>query len=440
MIRYDTGPKQYFKNLWERYKRYAETHTEGNKQLDVKDVVYWRDRLFTTFSIYFIPISFLALIPGVWMSVRSGLYFVGAFDILAAASITLVIFNRNLSLIFRKAFVVTVIYLLAILLTLALGLFGPGIIYLLALTVIVTLFFPVKWAYGLVALHFLTCVCFTLLIVFNAFNTPLAGQNSMGPWIAFSSNLIFLSLVSIILIDNIINGLEETIKNEYALKSSLQAGASEKTFLNRQLSESEEHYKSLFFLNPSPMWVLDAETFRFLQVNEAAIVNYGYTSAEFLSLTIRDIKCDTSEADLVNIINDIIAKDEPSQFNTSHFRKGQHQFPVEMRYSPITFKGRKALLGIARDITEQVEHINAIENQNVKLRNIAFIQSHIVRAPLARLMGLVNLMGMETEEDTKLEILNYMGKSATELDEVIMTIIDNTREFENNEPIIKADQ
>ncbi|HSN30253.1 MAG TPA: PAS domain S-box protein [Kofleriaceae bacterium] len=46
----------------------------------------------------------------------------------------------------------------------------------------------------------------------------------------------------------------------------------------------------LFDRNPNPMWTFDARTLRFLSVNEAAIARYGYSRAEFLAMTIRDIR------------------------------------------------------------------------------------------------------------------------------------------------------
>jgi diguanylate cyclase (GGDEF)-like protein/PAS domain S-box-containing protein len=54
--------------------------------------------------------------------------------------------------------------------------------------------------------------------------------------------------------------------------------------------ESRLRFKYLFEAHPQPMWVYDLETLRFLVVNAAAVAQYGYTEAEFLQLTIRDIR------------------------------------------------------------------------------------------------------------------------------------------------------
>ena len=45
-----------------------------------------------------------------------------------------------------------------------------------------------------------------------------------------------------------------------------------------------------FYTSEVPMWVFDVQTFSFLEVNEAAVKQYGYSRREFLSRTILDIR------------------------------------------------------------------------------------------------------------------------------------------------------
>ncbi len=73
---------------------------------------------------------------------------------------------------------------------------------------------------------------------------------------------------------------------------------------------------------------------------------------------------------------------------------------------------------------ELVNANQALISSNDALREIAWTQSHIVRAPLARLLGLVTLIQTEGEdlEINPKEILKHIGNSATELDGVIRDI------------------
>ncbi len=62
------------------------------------------------------------------------------------------------------------------------------------------------------------------------------------------------------------------------------------TRIEEALRKSEAQYRLLFESNPQPMWVYDLTTFRFLAVNDAAVRHYGYSRAEFLDMTIKDIR------------------------------------------------------------------------------------------------------------------------------------------------------
>ena len=75
------------------------------------------------------------------------------------------------------------------------------------------------------------------------------------------------------------------------------------------------------------------------------------------------------------------------------------------------------------DITENVKYLNSIEEQNKVLKEITWMQSHVVRAPLARLMGLINALEEAEESEfphqkVREEVLN----SANELDGIIREI------------------
>lgn len=65
------------------------------------------------------------------------------------------------------------------------------------------------------------------------------------------------------------------------------------------------------------------------------------------------------------------------------------------------------------------ERTEKVERQNKKLRNYAFSNSHEVRAPLARLMGLVDLWNKENNKAQRDFIIEKISKSALELDDII---------------------
>jgi len=88
------------------------------------------------------------------------------------------------------------------------------------------------------------------------------------------------------------------------------------------------------------------------------------------------------------------------------------------------------LVGFTLDITNQKLQTHALETQNQKLMEIAWVQSHEVRAPLARLMGLVQLLSRYSDGEIVVkDSLHQILQSANELDEIIRKIVRKTEEI-----------
>ena len=64
------------------------------------------------------------------------------------------------------------------------------------------------------------------------------------------------------------------------------------------LRKSESVFRLLFSHNPLPTWVMDDETMQFIQVNDAAVRQYGYAPEEFSGMTMLDIRPEEKSASL----------------------------------------------------------------------------------------------------------------------------------------------
>ncbi|WP_231491358.1 PAS domain S-box protein [Pedobacter sp. Leaf170] len=195
--------------------------------------------------------------------------------------------------------------------------------------------------------------------------------------------------------------------------------------IQREVAESEKRYSELFHFSPLPMWVYDYETLMFLDVNLAAENNYGYSRDEFLSMNLRDIRPDSELLYLEDTLS--FTKYNKSLFHQGIFKhktKSGDILDVDVKSNLMEYKGRKAKLVVATNITDQLKHISSIEQKNAQLKEIAWIQSHNVRAPLARIMALVQLidMGKQQTKFTLDEIVEHIKQSANELDSIIKEI------------------
>ncbi|HEX5782600.1 MAG TPA: PAS domain S-box protein, partial [Solirubrobacteraceae bacterium] len=124
--------------------------------------------------------------------------------------------------------------------------------------------------------------------------------------------------------------------------------------LLESLANSEERYRLLFEVNPLPMWVYDAETLRFLAVNEAAVRHYGYARHEFLAMTITDIR---PREDVEKLLADLQSRGGPGSpvpGTWRHRKKDGTVIDVEITAGKVTYEGRAAALVLSHDVTERL--------------------------------------------------------------------------------------
>lgn len=262
-----------------------------------------------------------------------------------------------------------------------------------------------------------------------------SGENLIMEIIALSSGIPIIVLTGYPDISFSVKSLSLGV-SDYLLKDELSASNLYKSILysierkkkSAELEESEKRYSDLFQLSPQPMWVYDLETLQFLNVNDAAIRHYGYNLDEFLCMTIRDIR----PAEEMHKLDEAIHLTRKSSFHYNgisvHKKKNGEIIQAEIQSNGILIDGRKARVVLINDITERLRYIEAIERQNQKLQEIAYLQSHVVRAPVARLMGIVDLIkNYQHSETEKNELLDTILISANELDGIIRDIANKTR-------------
>ncbi len=90
------------------------------------------------------------------------------------------------------------------------------------------------------------------------------------------------------------------------------------------------------------------------------------------------------------------------------------------------------IIGAMQDITEIQNYIQTIEDHNSRLKDIAWTQSHVVRAPLARIMGLIDLIQNYPNIDEQSQLMEHIITSAKELDGIIRKITSKTEDVTLN--------
>lgn len=231
---------------------------------------------------------------------------------------------------------------------------------------------------------------------------------------------IFIT-ISAILIYFLIKNLIEKIEDELSMEADLQL----------KLRTNEANYYELFNNNPIPMWFYDLNSYKFLEVNQAALSHYGYTREEFLNMTIMDIRPKEDISILKeDVINNSSQLSKPKVWR--HLKKNGEMIFVEIKSHSFSFKGIDARNVMVHDVTETIKlnqdlsvaKQKAEESDKLKsalLQNI----SHEIRTPLNGILGLSSLLlDNDIDSNEKIEFSDLIKKSSNRLIITIENLIE----------------
>jgi len=124
---------------------------------------------------------------------------------------------------------------------------------------------------------------------------------------------------------------------------------------------SETKYRELFERNPVPSWIYRTGDLRIIDVNQAAIRQFGWPCEEFVGLCVSSIRMpgetEAVEAEL-RTVSASHQRTKPFRYR----RKNQSEIWVELSSIDIEVDGCPARLIMANDITERVESRNRLES------------------------------------------------------------------------------
>mgnify|MGYP005843507297 CR=1 FL=1 len=159
---------------------------------------------------------------------------------------------------------------------------------------------------------------------------------------------------------------------------------SERKKAEEALRMSEETYRALINGMNDTAWVIGFDG-RFIDVNDAAVKVLGYSREELLSMGIQGIDKYLSQKEVEAFIGNL-----PSAgiqvFETEHTAKDGRNIPVEISSSLVTYQGKKAILSIARDITERKQMQAELAEYSMRLEQLVEERTAELKQAQAKLL------------------------------------------------------
>jgi PAS domain S-box-containing protein len=204
---------------------------------------------------------------------------------------------------------------------------------------------------------------------------------------------------------------------------------------SRELLEVSETVRSVMFdSNPQPMFVHDRETGQILEVNNAAVMIYGYARAELLAMRVTDLIAAESMASYLKSIEVVpgapLVSQRPVQTRRHRYKDGTI-VDVEVTSNDVILEGRSCRIASVQDVTERTRAAEevadardqAVEASNMKSAFLATI-SHEIRSPMNGVLGMNQLL-LDTELDPdQRELADQVSRSGELMLDLVSDILD----------------
>ena len=195
------------------------------------------------------------------------------------------------------------------------------------------------------------------------------------------------------------------------------------------LWQSEREYRKLFENANDVILIFDPESEIILEANNKALDIYGMSKEEFIGLSLRAITKDADPGR--HRMRETFESGGSKSFETVHFRKDGTTIDILGSSTIIEYGGRKAVMTIARDVTE----IKRLQQQLIQSEKLAALGqlvsgvAHELNNPLTSVIGYTQLLLMRNQlEPHAAEQLEIVGQEADRARRIVRNLLSFSRQ------------
>ena len=177
------------------------------------------------------------------------------------------------------------------------------------------------------------------------------------------------------------------------------------------------------------IYIFDVDTLRFIQVNECARQNLGYSMDELQNLTPLDLKPEYTMQNFAELIGPLReGKQQQLVFETKHRRKNGDFYPVEVRLQIHDEPGQPIFYAIINDITDRKRIDQELRAKNDELEQFIYMISHDLKSPLVTIKTFLSYLEQDIHKSDRKRVVEDIGFMATAT-EKMGVLLDDLLEF-----------
>lgn len=204
---------------------------------------------------------------------------------------------------------------------------------------------------------------------------------------------------------------------------------SERKHMEAALRQSERDYRNLFENANDSILIFETETEVILEANKKACETYGFSREEFIGLSLKLLTKDVKRGE--QQIRELIETGYTKNFETIHFRKDGTPVNILGGGSLIEYRGKPAVMAIARDITD----VKKLQQQLIQADKLAALGqmiagvAHELNNPLTSVIGFTQLILMDSSLDEQIrENLEIVRHEAERTRKIVQNLLSFSRQ------------